>query len=91
MTFDITHDRAQQRFETRVEGQHCVLDYERRGETMVIVHVVVPDAVGGRGIAAALTREALETARSEGWRVLPQCPYAAAYVKKHPMYSDLIA
>jgi predicted GNAT family acetyltransferase len=91
MTFEITHDRANRRFETRVEGQHCVLGYELRGDTMVIVHVVVPDPVGGRGIAAELTRQALETARAEGWRVVPQCPYAAAYVERHPMYSDLIA
>jgi len=101
MTFDVTHDRTNRRFETHVEGQHCVLDYDvlddnvleykRSGDTMIIVHVIVPDPVGGRGIAAALTKAALETARTEGWRVVPQCPYAAVYVQRHPMYSDLIA
>lgn len=91
MTPDITHDRANRRFEARVDGQHATLDYERTGDTMIITHVMVPDAVAGRGIAAALTHEALETARAEGWRVVPQCPYAAVYVQRHPAYSDLIA
>jgi len=91
MPLDISHEHALQRFGVQVEGHGCSLDYERRGNTMIITHVLVPDAVGGRGIAAALVERALETARAEGWRVVPQCPYAAAYVRKHPIWSDLIA
>jgi len=91
MTLDIHHDRSRRRFETIVEGERCILDYELRGKTMIITHVVVPDAVGGRGIAAELTRSALETARSEGLDVIPQCPYAQAYMEKHPQYRDLLA
>ena len=90
MTFDIAHDRARGRFETWVEGQHCTLDYDLRDGTMIITHVIVPDAVGGRGIAAALTEAALESARAEHLRVVPQCPYAEHYVGKHPEYSDLL-
>ena len=91
MALDIHHDRSLRRFETIVEGQRCILDYELRAGVMIITHVVVPDAVSGRGIAAELTRTALETARAERLRVIPQCPYAEAYLEKHPSYRDLLA
>jgi predicted GNAT family acetyltransferase len=90
MTPEILHDAGHRRFETHVEGEHCTLDYELDGNTMTITHVNVPDAVGNRGIAAALSRAALDGARSHGWRVIARCPYVAAYVSRHPQWSDLI-
>ena len=91
MSFAIAHDAMQRRFETTVEGARCTLDYELDGNTMTITHVLVPDAVSGRGIAAALTEAALVHARSAGWRVIAQCPYADAYVRRHPGWSDVVA
>ncbi|CAM3790893.1 hypothetical protein BOTU111922_05665 [Bordetella tumulicola] len=87
----ITHDEAQGRFQADVDGHLCVLDYQLRGNTMIIQHTGVPGAIGGRGIAAALTRHALDTARKRGWLVLPVCSYAAAYIARHPDYQDLVA
>ena len=87
----VAHDRERRQFEASVDGERCTLDYELDGAVMIITHVLVPDRVGGRGIAAALTAAALDTARDEGWRVVPQCPYAAAFVARHTEYADLIA
>ena len=86
----ITHDETQGRFECTVDGSPCELDYRLDGARMAIVHTGVPQQVGGRGIAAELTRAALDTARSRGWKVLPLCSYAAAYFRRHPEYSDLL-
>jgi predicted GNAT family acetyltransferase len=91
MTPVIAHDAAGHRFETTVEGEHCVLEYEIGGRTMTITHVSVPDPVSRRGIAAALMRDALETARQRGWQVVPSCPYAAYFLKENPEWSGLIA
>jgi predicted GNAT family acetyltransferase len=91
MTPDISQDAASRRFEAIVEGEHCTLDYDLDRATMTITHVNVPDAVGRRGIAAALMRAALETARLLGWRVVPQCPYAQAYLRRYPEWSDIVA
>ena len=88
---DIVHDTHAHRFSVAVEGHQGELDYTLRDGVMVITHTEVPPAIGGRGIAAALTRDALETARREGWRVRPACSYAAAFMRRHPEYSDLLA
>jgi predicted GNAT family acetyltransferase len=36
-----------------------------------------------------LTQHALEHARARGYRVVPSCPFVAAYVQRHPEYHDL--
>jgi predicted GNAT family acetyltransferase len=88
---EIVHDAAAHRFSVAVEGHHGELDYTLRDGVMVITHTEVPPAIGGRGVAAALTRTALATARREGWKVLPACSYAAAFIRRHPEFSDLLA
>ncbi len=90
MTLDIQHDAALRQFFIVVDGHRCVLDYQFASGTMTITHTGVPDAVGGRGIAAALTQSALEHARASGWKVVPACTYAAAYVRRHPEYLALL-
>lgn len=91
MALEITHERSAQRFVALVEGQQCVLDYRLSGSTMTITHTGVPASLGGRGIAAELTRYALDAARAEGWKVIPACSYAAGYFEKHPEVRDLLA
>ena len=80
----VSHDEAAGRFSTEVDGERAVLDYTIAGDVMTITHTGVPQAIGGRGIAAELMRAALDTAQKAGWKVLPACSYAAAYVAKHP-------
>jgi uncharacterized protein len=90
MPLAIQHDRVAHRFETRVEDMPCLLDYTLAAGVMTITHTEVPAAVGGRGIAAALVQEAMITARAEGWKVVPACSYAAAWMQRHPEYHDLL-
>lgn len=89
MNVEVTHDVDRHRFTANVEGNHCVLDYHVANGVMSITYTGVPAEVGGRGIAAALTKFALDTARVAGWKVLPLCSYAAAYMRRHPHYEDL--
>jgi predicted GNAT family acetyltransferase len=57
---------------------------------MTITHTGVPTALGGRGLAGEITKFALDHARAQGWKVIPQCSYVAAYINKHPEYTALV-
>jgi uncharacterized protein len=81
---EIKHEEAAHRFTTEVDGQRAVLDYTIAGDVMTITHTGVPQAIGGRGIAGELMRAALDAAKKAGWKVIPVCSYAAAYLAKHP-------
>src|SRR5581483_1229628 len=87
---DVTHQLDAQEFSTEVEGYRAELQYRLRDGVMTIVHTGVPDEIGGRGVAAELTRVALETARANGWKVVPACAYAEAFIRRHREYQDLL-
>ena len=86
----VEHDAAAHRFHADVDGHQAVLDYRLDGQVMTLTHTGVPGAIEGRGVAAELVKVALDTARAQGWRVDPQCAYAAGFVRKHPEYADLV-
>ena len=91
MHLDISHDPVAHRFEAQVEGALCVLDYALAGGVMTLTPTEVPPAVGGRGVAGELVRAALEFVRAKGWKVVPACSYAAAWMDRHPAYAELRA
>lgn len=88
---DINHNEQAQRFETTVDGTTAYLSYQEMGDKLVYDHTIVPSEIGGRGIAGALTKYALDYAREQGKKVVPACSYVAAYMQKHPEYQDIKA
>lgn len=87
----IRHDVGRHRFVVDMEGHEGFVEYERDGDVLVITHTIVPPELGGRGVAGHLVETALQHAREEGLKVLPQCSYADAWMRRHPEYADLRA
>lgn len=87
----ITFNTTTQRFETEVDGHTAFITVEPMGEAMAFTHTIVPDAIGGRGVAGQLTRYALEYATQHKWQVVPLCSYTRAYIGKHPEFAHLAA
>lgn len=87
----VQHDATNHCFFLILDGQRCVLDYTLQGQIMTITHTGVPDVLGGRGLAAQLTKFALDYARAQPWKVIPVCSYAVVYVQRHAEYATLLA
>ena len=83
MDVDVKHLPDQRRFEAEVDGSTAFLTYERQGTTVAMTHTIVPPPIEGRGIAGALTRTAVDWARSEGLAIDPQCSYVRSWLRKH--------
>ena len=88
---DVRHDAARQRFSTTIEGLEAFVEYHCAAGVVSIDHTVVPEPIGGRGIAAGLVRAAMDFARAEGLKVRPACSYAVSWLRRHPEYGDLRA
>jgi predicted GNAT family acetyltransferase len=87
----IHHDAEARRLSATVDGYRCEVDYRLSAGVMTITHTGVPEAIEGRGFAGQLVRAAFELARTNGWRVVPACSYAAVYVRRNPEFADLLA
>ena len=62
------------RFEATVDGQLAIAEYVRQGDTIIFTHTFVPEALRGQGVGDQLARHALDQAREQGLKVVPQCP-----------------
>jgi uncharacterized protein len=83
MDVDVKHLPDLDCFEAEVDGSTAFLTYERQGDTVAMTHTIVPAPIEGRGVAARLTRTAVEWARSEGLQIDPQCSYVRAWLRKN--------
>jgi len=87
----VTHNEEAQRFELLVDGYRALTTYRRFPGRIVLVHTEVPQPLEGQGVAAKLTRVALDFARVHHLRVVPLCPYVSSFIRKHPEYQDLVS
>lgn len=83
-TFDVVHVPDKRRFEVTHDGVRAWLDYIHAGTTFVIAHTEVPPALEGNGIGGALVRTAVRHAQDEGLTLVVICPFAVAYLRRHP-------
>ena len=91
MTNAVTDNAAMNRYELITDGGTAFVLYRTAGTIRTFAHAEVPKAVEGHGVGSTLARGALELARTQGFKVIPQCPFIAAFVVKHPEFRDLVA
>jgi hypothetical protein len=72
-------------------GEYAYIKYRLEGGIMYIDSTFTPEEYRGRGLAAELTNAAIEYARKNALKIVPNCSYAASYFEKHPEYRDLLA
>jgi len=88
---EIRDNPSRHRYELEVDGVTACVLYRRKPGVITFVHTEVPKALAGKGIGSRLARHVLETARAEGLKVAPVCPFIATWMKRHPEYDDLLA
>jgi predicted GNAT family acetyltransferase len=86
----VTHNEKAHRFELYINGLRALLAYRLTPGCIVLLHTEVPQPLEGQGLAAKLTRFALDFAREKQLRVVPLCPYASSFLRKHTEYQDLV-
>jgi predicted GNAT family acetyltransferase len=91
MSRGIRDNTERHRFELDADGHVAFSNYKRADDVLTILHTEVPQALEGRGIGSALIRGVLDIARSQGLKVVTICPFAKAYIERHPEYADLVA
>jgi hypothetical protein len=87
---DIVNNKAQQRYELAVDGHIAATYYKIEGNIITFIHTEVPPELGGKGIGSKLIRGALDQARADRLKVIPQCPFVKTFIEKNADYQDLL-
>lgn len=88
---DVRDNAEAKRFEIDLGDGVAFAAYELRHDEIVFIHTEVPPGHEGEGVGKALVKAGLESARARGLKVLPLCPFFAAYIKRHPEEQDLLS
>ena len=88
---DIIDNTAAGRFELIEQDQTAYADYRLSADRMIIDYVFSPEALRGAGTAGRLMQGVVQAARTRNLKITPLCGYAAAWLKRHPETSDLVA
>lgn len=86
-----THNSHARQFEIH-DGERLIGKAEYtlaspRDSARIFFHTEVEEAYSGQGLAGLLVGTALDETVASGRRIVPVCPYVAAYVGKHPEYA----
>ena len=97
MSDEITITRSEEgskgRYEARVEGHDGVgeLTFSRMSPTKIIAdHTAVDESLRGTGVGKALVEKLIADARSEGFTIVPLCPFVRSQYQRHPEWSDVM-
>ena len=79
------------RYVSTVDGHEAEMTYSRAGKSRIIInHTGVPDSMRGMGVGKKLVAAAVADARSEGFKIIPLCPFAKATLEKHAEWHDVV-
>jgi uncharacterized protein len=87
----VIHNETARRFEATVDGLRSLITYRRFPDRIVFDHTEVSEPLRGKGLAAKLTRTALDFARANRLRVVPLCPYVSSFLRRYREYQDLVS
>lgn len=97
MSDEITIARSEKgskgRYESRVAGRDGIgeLTYSRLSPTKIIAdHTAVDDSLRGNGVGQALIERLISDARSDGFSIVPLCPFVRSQYQRHPEWSDVM-
>ena len=88
----LIHDEARKRYRLEDDGKevaYCEVD-PVGADSILIKHTEVDPKFEGRGYGSAMLKGVLDKARANGKNVIPVCQFAAAYIRRHKEFHDLV-
>jgi predicted GNAT family acetyltransferase len=84
---EIVRNDDRHRYELRFGGEYAgFAQYRLNDGAIVFTHTVVLPEFEGRGLGSKLAGFVLDDAVSRGDRIVPECPFIAAYLRRHDEY-----
>ena len=88
----LVNDAVAHRYRLLLGGQELgFIEYDPVGEGSVLIkHTEVRPEFEGKGYGSELVRRMLDDVRQQGRTVIPICPYAMNFIRRHPEFLDVV-
>jgi hypothetical protein len=75
----------------RPEGEAELTLSVLTAQKVIADHTLVPEALRGQGLADELLHALLDDARTQGFTIVPLCPFVASQARRHPEWAELFS
>lgn len=90
--YELINNKSQKQYEFHIEGFVPKIEYIiNHEENVYLTHTEVPYELGGKGVGTQLVEKTLTDIEDNNMRVVPLCPFVAAYIRKNPEWKRIIA
>ena len=88
---EVLHQPDEQRYVICMDGKIAgKAEYMPVDDTRVFVHTEVDPEYAGQGLAVKLVTKALTSTQNAGLRIVPVCPFVAAFLKRNHDFDDSV-
>lgn len=88
----VTLNKDRQRFELIIDGKRSLVAYVQADDhTLALTHTEVHPDLEGKGIGSRLVQQTLAYAEQHDFKIVPLCPFVAAYIKRHPEWQRIVS
>jgi predicted GNAT family acetyltransferase len=89
--YELIDNAEESRYEFHIRKYVPVIEYIKNdNKDIYLVHTEVPVELEGKGIAGKLVEAVLNDIEKKGLRLIPLCPFAVSYIKRHPEWNRIV-
>jgi predicted GNAT family acetyltransferase len=89
--YELIDNKERRQYEFHIEKYTPRIEYIKSSNGEIyLTHTEVPPALNGRGIGSLLVEKSLKDIEDQGLRLVPLCPFVAAYIHKHPEWKRIV-
>ena len=85
----IDNKKAKQ-YELHIDDLIPRIEYMKASDKIYLTHTEVPHGLEGKGVGGKLVKMVLEDIEQKKLKLVPLCPFVAAYIKRHPEWKRIV-
>lgn len=90
MDYELKDNELMGQYEIRVDGKIAKIEYKKNMQKQIfLTHTEVPKLLEGKGVGAILVKLTLEDIAAKRMKLVPTCPFVAAYIRNNPEWKVL--